>query len=332
MEELYQRVFGLGAFAVVAGREEPLVGGRARPLGQRPELRQAAADRRDEALLAVEVGGRELDDRRRGLVGAVRPPEALHRLCRLPPGLHQVVNPPAALRGGGVVGVVARPGAAGIGEDQNRLPAVLEGVDLVLVGGSRAALLLAADFPVLVGLEHIAGRAPRHLGGHVDAEVVEDQVERPLWHVDGGELVDQLLAHGDRLGVLDRVALAVVDRDARLVAVLVEADFKLLRRERPHHQLDELVLGGDVEVLRVRQPFGGGSNTRPSASRQLLGNQTLASNLKVGLPPVATLRQSVNDLDLKALSIDRKPPSGSIVEEADAGLTQVTGVRSHARS
>jgi hypothetical protein len=67
-----------------------------------------------------------MEDRRGGLVGAVRPTEALHRLVGAPTGLQQIVRAAGILRGRRVIGVIGRACTASIREYEDALLAALE--------------------------------------------------------------------------------------------------------------------------------------------------------------------------------------------------------------
>jgi hypothetical protein len=140
LEEVDQRVPGLGALEVVAHAEHALVAGPPLALGERAELAEPPRDRGDEPLLALQVGGDEVEDRRAGLAGAMRAAEALHRLVGAPAALHQVVRAARGLAARADRGVVAAAGAARLGEHQDRLLARLEEIGVGDVG-LRAALL-----------------------------------------------------------------------------------------------------------------------------------------------------------------------------------------------
>ena len=123
--ELAQRGAGIGAFEIVVGPEQPLTAGLALPPGDRAERVETARDRRQEALLALDVGRDGPEHRRLFLVGAVRAPETLDRGIGLPARLQQVMDA-LALIAGAEIGVIAAPGAAGIREDEDALVVIHE--------------------------------------------------------------------------------------------------------------------------------------------------------------------------------------------------------------
>src|SRR4051794_8070768 len=124
--ELAQRGAGIGAFEIVVGPEQALAAGLTLSPGDRAERVEAARDRRQKALLALDVGRDGPEHRRLFLVGAVRAPETLDRGIRLPARLQPVMNA-LALIAGTEIGVIAAPGAAGIREDQDALVVIHEG-------------------------------------------------------------------------------------------------------------------------------------------------------------------------------------------------------------
>ena len=97
--ELAQRGFGVGAFEIVVGAEQALPAGLALAAGDRAQGVEAARDRRQEALLALDVGRDRAEHRRLLLVGAVRAAQALDRGIGAPAGLQQVVDAPALVLG-----------------------------------------------------------------------------------------------------------------------------------------------------------------------------------------------------------------------------------------
>ena len=97
------------------------------------------------------------------------------------------------------IGVVAAAGAAGIGEDEDALLVVHEGLRLGEVG--RAGAVLDGKTACLA-LAHDAARAAGDLGDHVGAEALDDLVERALHGRQRGELFDQRVAARDGLAAL----------------------------------------------------------------------------------------------------------------------------------
>ena len=91
-----------------------------------PKRVETPRDRRQEPLLALDVGRDRTEHRRLLLVGAVRAAEALDRGIGLPARLQQIMDA-LALVPAAEIGVIAAPGAAGVGEDQDPLLVVHEG-------------------------------------------------------------------------------------------------------------------------------------------------------------------------------------------------------------
>ena len=121
--KLPERGTGIGAFEIVVGPEQALSAGLALSPGDRAERVEAARDRRQEALLALDVGRDGPEHWRLLLVSAVRAPETLDRGIGLPARLQQVMDALALIAGA----ERAAPGAAGIGEDQDALVVIHEG-------------------------------------------------------------------------------------------------------------------------------------------------------------------------------------------------------------
>src|ERR671912_691159 len=97
MIELAQRGAGIGAFEIVVGPEQTLAAGMALSADDRAQRVEPARDRRQEALLTLDVGRDRTEHRRLFLVGAVRAPETLDRGIGLPARLQEVMNAPALI-------------------------------------------------------------------------------------------------------------------------------------------------------------------------------------------------------------------------------------------
>src|SRR5260370_935790 len=123
--------------AIVVGGERRVTAGLARAAGDRAERVETPREGGRETLLALHVGGDRTDDRRLLLVGAVRAAEPLDRRVGAPAGLEQVMNP-LALVLAAEIGVIAAPGAAGIGEDKDALVVIHEGGGLGKIRGGGA--------------------------------------------------------------------------------------------------------------------------------------------------------------------------------------------------
>ena len=118
--ELAQCGLGVDAFEIVVGAEKALASRLALAAGDGAERVEASRDGRQKTLLALDVGGDGTEDRRLLLVGAVRAPQSLDRGISSPAGLEQVMDA-LALIAAGEIGVIAAPGAAGVGEDEDAL-------------------------------------------------------------------------------------------------------------------------------------------------------------------------------------------------------------------
>ena len=118
--ELAQRIARVVAFEIVLGAEQALPAGLALALGDGAQRVETPRDRREKALLGLHVGGDGPEQRRLRLVGAVGAAESLDGGVGLPAGLEQIVDAQApVLRR--ELGVIAAPGAAGVGEDEDAL-------------------------------------------------------------------------------------------------------------------------------------------------------------------------------------------------------------------
>ena len=94
---------------------------------------------REEALFGLDIGGDRPEQRRLRLVGAVGAAEALNGGVGLPAGLEQIMDAQApVLRR--EFGVIAAPGAAGVGKDQDALGVIHEGLGLGEIGRTGAVL------------------------------------------------------------------------------------------------------------------------------------------------------------------------------------------------
>src|SRR5437660_10944470 len=124
--ELAQRGLGVGAFEIVVGAEQSLASRLALAAGDRAERVETPCNRRQEALLALHVGGDWTENRRLLLVGAVGAAEPLDGSIGAPAGFQQIVDP-LALIAAAAIGVIAAAGTAGVGENEDALVVVHEG-------------------------------------------------------------------------------------------------------------------------------------------------------------------------------------------------------------
>ena len=224
--ELAQGRLGVGTFEIVVGAEKALTAGLALAAGDRTQSVEAPRDRREEALLALDVGRDRPEHRRLLLIGAVRAPQSLDGSIGAPAGFEQVMDAlPLVLAG--EVGVIAAPGAAGVGEDQNALVVVHEGGGLGKIRGSGTGL----DAQAIVALDD-APRAPGDLGDEIGAEAVQDLIERALDRRQGRKMLDHVVAPLDGLPRNDRIAVGVISGARADILLVVGVELEQLGRER----------------------------------------------------------------------------------------------------
>ena len=191
---------------------------------------------------------RAAEQRRAGPSGAVRAAEALDGDVGPPAGLQQVVHAPRLIRAGGV-GVVAAPGAARGGEDQDLLGAVHERGRFGEVRGGRARR--DGQTRAAGGRERQdAARAAGDFGDDFVAEVVHEDVDGGRHGRQGAEFHHQAIAGLEGVLGLDRVAEVVAWRIFLMT---------LLGRDQPD-------LPARRAVLRTRDPGAQGIR-RPARHR-----------------------------------------------------------------
>src|SRR3546814_8191251 len=115
------------------------------------------------ATLFRSVGRDRSIARRLLLVGAVAAPEPLDRGIGLPADLEQIVDA-LALVLGAKIGVIAPPGAAGFGKDEDAFHVIHEGVRLGEIGRGGAIFDGEANRSVSVAPGYDAPRPAGHLG------------------------------------------------------------------------------------------------------------------------------------------------------------------------
>ena len=141
--ELAQRHLGVGALQIVAGPEQGGVaaahGGLRIALapGDGAEAVETPGDGGDEAPLALHIRGDRAEQGGRGLVRPMGAAQPLDRLVGPPARLQQVMDTPRGIAAA-EIGVIAAPGAAGHGEDEDAFIAGHEGGGLGEVGRGRA--------------------------------------------------------------------------------------------------------------------------------------------------------------------------------------------------
>src|SRR5262249_46611539 len=147
--------------------------------------------------------------RRLLLVGAVGAPQSLDGGVGAPAGLEQVMDA-LALIAACKIGVIAAPGPAGVGEDENALVVIHEGGGLGIIGRGRAVLnaetIATADNTL---------RSAGDFGDKIGAEAVQDLIKRALHRRQGGKMFDHPVAAFDRLARNDGIAVGIKSR-ARL--------------------------------------------------------------------------------------------------------------------
>ena len=202
------------------------------------------------------------------------------------PGFEEIVDakPPVPRR---QFGVIAAPGAARVGEDENALHVVHEGVrsrrDWRRRRGSRRRAGRPRA-PALgrpgAGLADDAARAARHLGDQVRAEPLHDLVERAGDRRERGELLDQAVAAGDGLAALDRLAVAK-DRPRGEVALAVGERLVELHREGVREVVENIFARRDVDLDVV--PVLGRDLGQPALHERLAGRDDLDDGGVAGL-------------------------------------------------
>ena len=172
--ELAQRRLGIGAFEIVVGAEEALAAGLALATGDRTQSVQAARDRREKALLALDVSRDRPEHRRLFLVGAVRAPQSLDRRIGAPAGFEQIMDA-LALVPAAEIGVIAAPGAAGVGKNEDAFLVIHKGRGLGKIGRRRAGL----DAKAVAAPNHTP-RAAGDFADEIGAEAVQYLIKRTL--------------------------------------------------------------------------------------------------------------------------------------------------------
>ena len=139
-----------------------------------PRRVETSRDRRQKTLLAFDVGGDGPEHRRLFLVGAVGAAESLDRGIGAPAGLQQIMDA-LSLVLAREIGVIAAPGAAGIGEDRMRLSSSMKAaVSAKLAEAGRVSTQKRSS-----ALDD-AARAAGDFGDKIGAEAVQDLIERAL--------------------------------------------------------------------------------------------------------------------------------------------------------
>ncbi|TWG96283.1 hypothetical protein L598_002700000130 [Mesorhizobium sp. J18] len=195
-------------FQIVLRTEQALTAGLALAARDRAQRVEAAGDGREEAFLGLHICRDRPEQGRLRLVRPVRSAEPLNSSVRFPAGFEQIMDAQPRVPGR-EFGVVAAASTASIGEDQDALLVVHEGLRLGEIGGRRTVLDHEPIDTASARLADDAARAAGDLGDGIGPEMLDDLVER-AWHGwQAGKLLDQRVAPGDRLTTFDGLAVAI---------------------------------------------------------------------------------------------------------------------------
>ena len=238
-----ERVARVAALEVVGGIEQVLPAGLALAAGQRAQAVEPPRDRRDEPALAAHVGGHRAEQRGRGLVGAVGAPQSLDRGIGAPAWLEQEMDPPRAILRA-QIGMVGPARTARIGKHQDALVAIHERLRLDQVRAGSARLKLLAS----IGIDDQPLGAPGDLGDLVHSEPFDDCIERGGDRRQRAQLLDQLLARGERAAAQHRISGIVGHRLGARCSVLVDKDLHQPHRETPGEVVDHVFARGEIDL------------------------------------------------------------------------------------
>ena len=146
---------------------------------------------------------------------------------------------PAVL--GAEIGMIGPAGAARVGEDEDALLVVHEGLRLGEIG--RAGAVFNAE---AVRLPDDAARAAGDLGDLVGAETLHDLVERAGDRRQRGQPLDHPVASLDSLPALHRLAVAI-DRPGRQIALAVGEGLEELGRKGVQQVVEDVFARRDVD-------------------------------------------------------------------------------------
>ena len=178
----------------------------------------------------------------------------------------------AALVPGAQIGVVAAPGAAGVGEDEDALLVVHKGGGLGDIGARRTAFD-AKPVATLAGAAHDPAAAPGHLGNHLGAEAVQYLVEGAVHRRQGRQMLDHPVAAFLSLARDDRIAVRVIGRAGMEVAFLVGVELEQLGRERVLQIIEHVFPRRDVD--REIGPFLCRNFGKAAVEQRLVGRDDL---------------------------------------------------------
>ena len=240
-----KRIAGIDAFEIVAGPEQALASGLALAAGDGAEGVEPLRNRREEALLPAHIRGHRPEQGRLRLIGAVRAAKTLNGGIRAPAGLEQIVDA-FSLVLHAAIGVIAAAGAARIGEDQDALVVIHEGLRLGEVGHGRTVFDLKDRLAVRIQLPHNAAAASRYFGHLIRSEVLYDLIERTRHRRKACQLIDQRIA--SRGCFLGMDGLAVHDDGAGAnVAILIRIALVKLRRKAMIQVIKYIFLRGQIK-------------------------------------------------------------------------------------
>ena len=151
---------------------------------------------------------------------------------------------PQALVLGPEIGMIAAPGATGIGEDQDALGIIHEGLGFSEVGGSGTLLDPEPPLPRL----HDAPFAPRDLGHSLPSEMPKDLVEGTLYWGEGTEMLDKLVPPPLRLAANDVIAIAIDGRARAQIPALVGVRLEEPRREGMHQVVHDVLARRKIDL------------------------------------------------------------------------------------
>ena len=144
--ELTQRRARVRGFEIVIGTEQALAAGLTLALGDSAQRIEPPGDGGEEALFGLHVGGDRSEQWRLRLVRPIRAAKPLNGGIGLPTRLEQIMDA-QALVSSRQLGVIAAPGAAGVGKYQNPFLVVHERGGFRKIGRSRA---IFHDQPIAV--------------------------------------------------------------------------------------------------------------------------------------------------------------------------------------
>ena len=238
-EPSVEGVFGVAALQIIGRIKEILPAGLPLAARQRAKAVEAAGNRRDEAALAANIRRHRSKQWGRGLVGTIGPPEPLDGSVSPPAWFEQEVNAPR-LVSGGQIGVIAAPSAAGIGEDQDALVAVHEGMRFGDIGAWCARLqLLAAIWP-----DNQPPGPAGDFGNLIGAEPFDDGIERGCDRWQCAQVFDHAVARRNGRAAQHGLTQFIAHWLGPWIAVLVSED---------RHQTDWKAFGEILDHIFARR-------------------------------------------------------------------------------